>query len=447
MPFAELSELKMIHDGSGVRIPPDKTVPLTPRVRRLLDSSPLRRLAKVRQLGLVSLVYPGAVHSRLEHSLGVYQLALAFLASLHGDKRFRETISEQDAAAFLVAAILHDIGHWPYCHPIEDMDLPDMPRHEERTSQLISTDEITKLLSTDWGLQPERIAQLILGTASDPSGKIIHSLLSGPIDVDKMDYLMRDSLHAGVPYGRHFDQDRLLASLCLNANGQSLAITEKGRTAAELMVFARYVMFSEVYWHHAVRSATAMLQRTVWLSRERLDTDLLVQSTEDTFVKRLSDAAKNSDAQSISEGLFGPRRKLFKRIAAFDAKTHPVLHNTLAGLSYKNLVHVSNGFVQRLAKKTGTIIKPNDILIDAPPREREIEFNLQVCCRGQLNERELHWRSLVEMSPVTQSLAQLQFDHLVKQVRIFGSDEAVSAIQYATGLEDILLEASNDACS
>ena len=447
MPFAELSELKMIHDGSGVRIPPDKTVPLTPRVRRLLDSSPLRRLASVRQLGLVSLVYPGAVHSRLEHSLGVYQLALAFLASLHGDKRFRETISEQDAAAFLVAAILHDIGHWPYCHPIEDMDLPDMPRHEERTSQLISTDEITKLLSTDWGLQPERIAQLILGTASDPSGKIIHSLLSGPIDVDKMDYLMRDSLHAGVPYGRHFDQDRLLASLCLNANGESLAITEKGRTAAELMVFARYVMFSEVYWHHAVRSATAMLQRTVWLSRERLDTDLLVQSTEDTFVKRLSDAAQNSDAQSISEGLFGPRRKLFKRIAAFDAKTHPVLHNTLAGLSYKNLVHVSNGFVQRLAKKTGTIIKPNDILIDAPPREREIEFNLQVCCRGQLNERELHWRSLEEMSPVTQSLAQLQFDHLVKQVRIFGSDEAVSAIQYATGLEDILLEASNDTCS
>ncbi|HAO72637.1 MAG TPA: hypothetical protein DCR06_08540, partial [Planctomycetaceae bacterium] len=104
-------------------------------------------------------------------------------------------------------------------------------------------------------------------------------------------------------------------------------------------------------------------------------------------------------------------------------------------------------FVQRLAKKTGTIIKPNDILIDAPPREREIEFNLQVCCRGQLNESELHWRSLVEMSPVTQSLAQLQFDHLVKQVRIFGSDEAVSAIQYATGLEDILLEASNDVCS
>jgi hypothetical protein len=172
-----------------------------------------------------------------------------------------------------------------------------------------------------------------------------------------------------------------------------------------------------------------------------------VQSTENTFVQRISDATKNSDAQSILEGLFGPQRKLFKRIATFDARTHTVLHNTLAGLSYKNLVHVSNCFVKLLAKKTGNTIKQNEILIDAPPKEREIEFDLQICCRGQLNESECRWRSLVEMSPVTQSLAQLQFDHLVKQVRIFGSGDAVSAIQHTTGLEDILLEASNDACN
>ena len=90
-------------------------------------------------------------------------------------------------------------------------------------------------------------------------------MLSGPIDVDKMDYLMRDSLHAGVPYGRNFDQQRLIGSLCVNEAGDGLAITEKGRTAAEMMVFARYVMFSEVYWHHAVRCATAMLQRAFYL--------------------------------------------------------------------------------------------------------------------------------------------------------------------------------------
>ena len=90
-------------------------------------------------------------------------------------------------------------------------------------------------------------------------------MLSGPIDIDKMDYLPRDSLHAGVPYGRNFDQERLIGSLCLNEAGDGLAITDKGKTAAEMMVFARYVMFSEVYWHHGVRSATAMLQRAFYL--------------------------------------------------------------------------------------------------------------------------------------------------------------------------------------
>ena len=82
------------------------------------------------------------------------------------------------------------------------------------------------------------------------------SILSGPIDIDKMDYLDRDSLHAGVPYGRNFDRNRLIQSLLVNGNGDGLAISSKGKTAAELMVFARYVMFSEVYWHHTVRSAT-----------------------------------------------------------------------------------------------------------------------------------------------------------------------------------------------
>ena len=107
------------------------------------------------------------------------------------------------------------------------------------------------------------------GNVQTPAQRILGSILSGPIDVDKIDYLMRDSLHAGVPYGQHFDRRRLIGSLCLNEAGDALAITDKGKTAAEMMVFARYVMFSEVYWHHAVRSATAMLQRAFYLLRER----------------------------------------------------------------------------------------------------------------------------------------------------------------------------------
>ena len=95
--------------------------------------------------------------------------------------------------------------------------------------------------------------------------RLVRSILSGPIDVDKMDYLDRDSLHAGVPYGRNFDKNRLMQSLLVNRAGDGLAINYKGQTAAELMVFARYVMFSEGYWPHAVRSATTTFARAAAL--------------------------------------------------------------------------------------------------------------------------------------------------------------------------------------
>ena len=120
---------------------------------------------------------------------------------------------------------------------------------------------------------------------------VVVKLLSGPIDVDKMDYLMRDSLHAGVPYGRNFDQSRLINSLCLNEMGDGLAITDKGKTAAEMMVFARYVMFSEVYWHHAVRSATAMLQRAFLMLHESLDIDSLFRMSQRPMTEAMLAAA------------------------------------------------------------------------------------------------------------------------------------------------------------
>ena len=150
---------------------------------------------------------------------------------------------------------------------------------------------MAEVLRREWSIQGDEIADLLANSASGPRHRMLRSILSGPIDVDKMDYLMRDSLHAGVPYGRNFDQARLISSLCLNERGDGLALTEKGRTAAEMMVFARYVMFSEVYWHHAVRAATAMLQRAFFLLQDRLDVDRLFRLTELPFIDQLRQAA------------------------------------------------------------------------------------------------------------------------------------------------------------
>ncbi|MCA9067266.1 MAG: metal-dependent phosphohydrolase, partial [Planctomycetaceae bacterium] len=163
------------------------------------------------------------------------------------------------------SALLHDIGHWPFCHPIEDLALPNMPPHESFAAEFLSADtELSDVLISQWKVQPDEVLQTLTGRSSDSSLQLRQSILSGPVDIDKMDYLNRDSQHCGVPYGRNFDRQRLISSLIVNESGDGLAITAKGRTAAEMMVFARYVMFSEVYWHHAVRSATTMFARAFY---------------------------------------------------------------------------------------------------------------------------------------------------------------------------------------
>ena len=445
MSLASIPEIAALESGGeGVRLPPGDTAPLTPRVRALLDTADMRRLARVSQLGLVGLVYPGAVHSRLEHSLGVYRLAIEFLRRLKDDPRFATAVGPDDASAFIAAALVHDIGHWPFCHPIEDMGLAEIPRHESLVEGILASGPVADVLDSSWGIPPQRIASLITGAATDPAGRILHSLLSGPIDVDKMDYLARDSLHAGVPYGRNFDQPRLLASLCLDERGEALAITDKGRTAAELMVFARYVMFSEVYWHHAVRSATGMLQRAVWLVRAAVDPAAVVRTDDPGFTAWLAAVAEGTPAAPLVAGLFGPRRQLFKRAASFDALRQPEVHAALAGRRYDDMVAVSSRLAARLSPHIGRAIDPHLLLVDAPPVEREVEFRLQVRERPDRgNAAAPRWRRLEDVSPVVRSLAHEQFDNLVKRVRIFAEPDVAAAIAHCDGLEAMLVEAAH----
>jgi uncharacterized protein len=185
-----------------VRIPPEMDVPLTPRVRQLIDSPEFRRLANISQLGLVSLIYPAANHSRFEHSLGVYRMALLYLDRLSDDSRFAAAVPPEAAERFLVAALLHDLGHWPFCHPIEDINLRQVPSHELFANSFLLEGEIADLLRDEWDLQPRDIVEMLSGKPTDRCGRLLRSMLSGPIDVDKMDYLMRASRMAVISTSR-----------------------------------------------------------------------------------------------------------------------------------------------------------------------------------------------------------------------------------------------------
>jgi uncharacterized protein len=450
-PLTDSPALKSIHDipeiaqwrtgGPLVRIPPGIDVPLTDRVRRLIDTPAFRRLAHVSQLGLVSLIYPAANHTRQEHSLGVFQAAIEFLARLAGDTRFAAAIKPPDAELLVVAALLHDIGHWPFGHPIEDLGLSQVPDHESLARRYLLDGEIAALLRQDWNIAPSDVAALIAGDTRDAKSLILRSLLSGPIDVDKIDYLMRDSLHAGVPYGRHFDRQRLVGSLCLNQAGDGLAITEKGKTAAEMMVFARYVMFSEVYWHHAVRSATAMLQRAVYLRRDAIDFDGLVALTEQPFVERLLVAASPDDgARELLDGLFGPTRRLYKRLAQYSYFEDPELYQRLARQPYSRLLRGAEELSAILGRELAIKVRPHEILLDSPPAELEVEFDIDV-----FFPKQGVYRRLGDISPVVRTLAREQFDDYVKRVRVFVHPRLADKLRGLGNLKHRLNEALDAA--
>jgi uncharacterized protein len=417
-----LPEVNALHrTGSLVRIPPADDVPISPRVRRVIDSPPLRRLASISQLGMVGLVYPGATHSRLEHSLGVYHNALRLLARFADDTEFQAIVDPAMAEAFVLAALVHDVGHWPFCHPIEDIQLNSLGEHETRIDRWLAHQELAACIAEDWRCDANDVVQLLspTGNVQDLSvaQRFLASCLSGPIDIDKLDYLQRDSLHAGVPYGRNFDVGRLIACMCLNAQTSRLAIDEKGRTAAEMMVFSRYVMFSEVYWHHAVRSATAMLQRSVFLLQNRIDLETTLRLTDAEWIVMLRRAAQGSVAEPMVEGLFGSRRRLYKRVAEYNVVDGADVHLRLARRPYWWLVACSERIAQQVATRTGIAVHAADILIDAPPVKLEVDINVDVISRSGTV------RTLGDVSPVASALANQQFDNQVKRVRVFVRDD------------------------
>jgi hypothetical protein len=159
-----------------VRIPPEVDVPLTPRVRQLIDTPDFRRLARISQLGLVALVYPAAIHTRFEHSLGVYRLALLYMKQLAHDERFAGTVRPADVEVFIVAALLHDLGHWPFCHPIEDIRLPSVPSHELFANSFLLEGEIADVLRHDWDVNPRDVVALLSEKPRDVRGAMDYAL-------------------------------------------------------------------------------------------------------------------------------------------------------------------------------------------------------------------------------------------------------------------------------
>jgi HD superfamily phosphohydrolase len=254
-----------VHDVIAFRL--DR--PLDALLFGLLNAEEFQRLRRIRQLGMASLAYPGADHSRYSHSLGVMETARKILDQLKRD--FAGRIDEESETICLVAALLHDLGHGPFSHVFERVS----GIHHERLTQRVIMDghsEIHQILIRFDKHMPDKIVEFL---QCKPKRTFYCDVISSQLDADRLDYLLRDNLMTGSGYGA-YDLGWLLKALTIDEPGDRLAVTLKGVSAVEAYLQSRYHMYRNVYFHKVVRSAEGMvklaLQRAKRLAvQERLE--------------------------------------------------------------------------------------------------------------------------------------------------------------------------------
>jgi hypothetical protein len=339
----------------------------------LLDTDVVQRLRYVRQLGWTYLVYPGATHTRFEHALGTHHLSRRTLALLTETDQ-GSSIGEPEQAIVRSAALLHDVGHYPFSHALEEIGAL---HHEDVARPLITEGKVASLLAENLG--PEA-PKLVFDLISGRSNSRLQGLISGSLDLDKIEYLKRDAFMCGVPYGE-IDVDRLTNSLVLvddpETGLRSLGVREKALSALESLLFAKYQMYRNVYWHHAVRSATAMYKRLVEdaIDAGVLDGQSLARQTDEGLMHRLESAWPTPLLVALKE------RKLYKRAAEWPAAELDEETVEWIATDRARVAEAEN----LLAKEFG--LGPGELLLDYPVKTQMLGLDIPVLRRNNKVEK------------------------------------------------------------
>jgi len=260
----------MASERTIIRDPVHGTIELTELERLILDTAPMQRLRHVRQLGLAHLVYPGAHHTRFEHSLGCLHLADQMADAID--------LGEDDRRRLRLAALLHDVGHLAFSHDSESVTAGRLGDHEARGQKIVRKSHITDIISREEN--PATIARWLHGASYG-------QLLTSDVGADRIDYLLRDAHYTGVAYGV-VDSARIRSTL--RWHGGAPALREGGLEAAESLIMARFEMFHAVYYHHTVRIIRSMLQAAILeaLRGKEIDWDAAQKDGDRDMLARVS---------------------------------------------------------------------------------------------------------------------------------------------------------------
>lgn len=362
-----------------IRDPLWDTIRLDSTAVRIIDTAAFQRLRYIRQLGLAHLVYPGATHTRFDHALGVYHLAQTALRFLRERGPVTPEVWEGEELV-PYAALLHDIGHYAFSHALEELEPDRIPgSHESLSALFFESPELQAALEPLGSDAGDRIYGLIRGTEKLP----LRGLVSGSLDLDKMEYLRRDARFCGVPYGE-VDVDRLLQGLALLEDPETgeceVGVHEKAVASLESLLFSKYQMFRNVYWHHGVRAATVLYKRIVEEAvKEGLvrPPDLIGPTDEELLyeIGRRAGVARSEGAERIrSRWLPALRsRRLPKRALELTAAD-------LAEIRLPAWIGFDSAEKRQvedvLARDLG--LEPGEVVVDYPAKEAMFGLNLLV---------------------------------------------------------------------
>ncbi|MGQ9461228.1 MAG: HD domain-containing protein [Candidatus Bathyarchaeaceae archaeon] len=328
-------------------------VSITEAEREIIDSYPVQRLHRLRQLAGAEFVYPGANHTRFEHSIGVMYLA----GLLSENPNLSQHLSEDEVQTIRIAALLHDVGHGPFSHIFEHLLTKFLNKtHEDMTTWIIQKSELKDIINR-LGYDPDVIGKLAVGSLHKAGKAFIDQIIRSSVDVDKLDFVVRDTHHTGAEYG-YVDIFRLIHML--DILDENLAVDLGSLSALESFMLARIESFKSIYFHRVGRAAQIMIAMAMEEAKDELD--LVSFKTPEEYLA-LNDYTvwtmlkKCEKSRKIMENL--ERRKLLK--CAYD-RTFYVRDKTISSIF--SVEEIRNQMRDKIASEAR--VETQAIVIDVP---------------------------------------------------------------------------------